>query len=143
MEQQHAESFQPETHPVEKRKPEEQKDNVILFPQKEKEQSYEKYKASGGILSPEEYRDVLERFADEREAPATSLSSAHANSMARAAGITLTPEAVSIYGKLRAEQPDTAKEEMSDQKLLAETLLIIGDKSSWTAFTEKYPHIFH
>jgi hypothetical protein len=151
---QFAESFPLESDSSGETKPVEKSDtNVFPFKPKEQakaeggnRQSYEKYKVSGGRLSPEEYRNVLARFADGKENPSASLSSAHANSMARAAGITLTSEAVSLYGKLRAEQPDPEKEhysEMSDQQLLAEALRISGDTRSLTAFMEKYPHIFH
>jgi hypothetical protein len=112
--------------------------------EKEIARGYDKYAASGGILSQEEYRRVMKRA--EAETTPNSMWSAHANSMARAAGITLSPETAAIYGILRDEKPDPEKKrysELSDQKLLAEALLIIGDESSRSVFIEKHPHIFN
>lgn len=112
--------------------------------EKEIGQGYDKYMALGGILSQKEYREVMKRAGD--ETISSSKWSAHANSMARAADIILSPETVTIYGILRDEKSDPKKKhysELSDQKLLAEALLIIGDESSWSVFTEKYPHIFN
>jgi len=61
--------------------------------------------------------------------------------MARTAGISLSPKAVGIYGILR-DPADESYSGLSDQKLLAEVLRFVGDGSSLTAFTEKFPNIF-
>lgn len=140
MEQQHAEVFQPETHPVEKRKPEERKDNVILFPQKEKEQGYEKYKASGGILSPEQYLDVLKRAAN--GTLSNSRWAEYARSMARGADIALSSKTEAIYGILREEQKEDYSGR-SDQELLSEALRFDGDARSLDMFIKKHTNIFH
>lgn len=151
--EQYAEDFQPKRYPDEKRKPKEQKGDgadVISIRRKEEEmagagRNYEQYLASGGILGQEAYQDVLERAANEGEVPAESKSPGHAIFMAREAGIALSPEAVSIYQILRDKKPDPEKEKfsgLSDQKLLAEVLRIVGDTRSRNAFEKKYPHIF-
>lgn len=139
-------------HPDEERRFEEKKDAVILpFPQKRKEnieakQEYGEYKALGGTLNQEQYRDVLSRVVDEKDVTSSALLSAHAKSMAHLAGLTLSPETVALYGILRHEKPDQVGEDyhgMSDQSLLAEAFRINGEKDSLTVFIEKYPHIFH
>lgn len=69
----------------------------------------------------------------------------HAYFMAKMAGITISDETVKKYETLRNEKPDPEKENhsgMSDHELLAEALRMSGDMSSFTTFTEKYPHIF-
>lgn len=151
---QHSEAFQPEPYPHEERPPEKKKEAVILpFLKKvpegtagEKAQDYEKYKTLSGALRQEQYQDVLKRAAEGTEAPTTSQSSTNVNFMAQRAGIALSPETVTIYGILRNEKPDGISEnyhEMSDQKLLAEALRMVGDTASLTTFIEKYPHIFN
>jgi len=107
---------------------------------------YEEYKNLGGILNPKEYEDVLMLAKEGKEAPSNSLSSGAANSMARAAGIALSPEIVIIYGILSDKRADLAKEreEMSDQELLAEALRIAGNKSSLDTFIKRFtPSVFH
>ncbi len=123
-----------------------QKAEEPLHDEYAKKYEYKEYRKLGGALSQEEYENVLKRSADGKYAPSSSLWQGHANFMAEATGITLTPEAVVIYGILRSENPDPIKEhfsEMSDQKLLAEALRIVGDKISLDIFIEKLPHIFN
>lgn len=152
MELQHIESPQSKPYRGEKIEPKEQKRAAILpFRRKtearaEEGQGYEEYKSSGGILSREQYQDVLTLAAHGGDAPSNSLSPGHANFMAEEAGISLSPETVSIYAMLRDRKPDPENEKfsgLSDQKLLAETLRIVGDTRSRNAFEKKYPHIFH
>jgi len=106
---------------------------------------YENYKASGGILSQAEYQSVLERAADSKNVPSVS-TEAQATHMAQASEIVLSPETVTIYGILRHDEkpsPDTKGHysALSDQKLLAEALRLVGDERPLTTFIEKYPHI--
>lgn len=131
-----------QTYPVEGIEPKreiEKREAVILpFPK-----TYEGYKnLLGGTLSQEEYEDVLKSAAEGRTFNLARTS--QANFMAETSGITLSPETVTVYGILRDERPDPAKEYsgMSDQKLLAEALRIVGDTDSLTTFIEKYPNIF-
>lgn len=149
---QHAEAFPQEAFPQEDFPPEPKKElekkGAVILPFRRKENirkgNYEEYKALSGTLSQEEYWDVLKRAAEERNI--FSKWSGHANSMARAAEITLSPETVALYGILRDEKPDPIKEhfsELSDQKLLAEALRIVGDTKSLEALIEKHPHIFN
>ena len=125
---------------------------ILPFKQKleskgeEKRQDYAGYKTLGGVLSQEEYQNVRSHAADKEYIPSGSLWRGHANFMASTAGITLSPETVTIYEILRSEKPDPAKEhysELGDQKLLAEALRIVGDKNSLDMFIEKLPHIFN
>ena len=131
------EDFQPKPYP--EKELEKKSAEILPF------RRYEEYKGLGGILDPKEYEDVLKLAREWKEAPSGSLSSGAANSMARAAGIALSPEIVIIYGILGDKRPDLAKErdEMSDQELLAEALRIAGNTLSLTKFIEKYPRIFN
>jgi hypothetical protein len=139
-----AEAFQPKDF-----QPEPEKKSAVILPFRRKESpeegNYEQYKALGGTLSQEEYQDVLKRAEEGRNI--YSRWSKDANSMARAAEITLSPETVTLYGILRDEKPDPAKEhysELNDQKLLAEALRIVGDESSLGMFIKKFtPTVFH
>lgn len=76
--------------------------------------------------------------------PTNPMWSKHAKFMAETAGITISPETIKIYGILRDEKPGPEKNHsgMSDQEIFAEALRMSGDMSSFTVFTEKYPHIF-
>jgi len=138
---QHAEAFPQEDFQPEPKKEPEKKSAVILpFRRKEnpEEGNYKQYKGLGGILNPKEYEDVLKLAKERKEVPSGSLSSGAANSMARVAGIALSPEIAIIYGILSDKRPDLAKEheEMNDQKLLAEALCIAGNESSLVTFKE-------
>lgn len=137
----------------EKNLPENEQSTVILaFPEQVKEESvveqennFEVYEALGGVLRKTEYQDVLSRAAHGEEIPASSLSLKLAHSMARVAGITLSPETTTLYVMLRNEKPDQGSEDyhrLSDQELLAEALRMSGDTSSLTTFIQKYPQIF-
>jgi hypothetical protein len=135
------EDFQPKPYPE---KELEKKSAVILpFLRKEniRKGNYAEYRALHGTLSPEEYQDVLRRAME------ASRWLENANSMARAAEITLSPETMTLYGILRDEKPDPAKKhysELSDQELLAEALRIVGNKPSLDTFIKRFtPTVFH
>lgn len=154
MEQLHAEAEAfPKPYRGEKIEPEEQKGDgadVISIHRRAEEMAgvgrkYEEYMASRGILNQEQYLDVLNLAAHGGDVSSESLSPGHAKFMAENAGISLSPEAVSIYQILRDKKPDSANQNfsgLSDQELLAEALHIVGDTDSRNAFEKKYPHIF-
>jgi len=138
---QHAEDF-PEValQPKPEEEPEKKSAEILPF------RRYEEYKDLGGMLSSEEYWDILKIAKDKKEVPSNSLSSGAANSMAQVAGIALSPEIAIIYGILSDKRPDLAKkrDEMSDQELLAEALRIAGNKSSLDTFIKRFtPSVFH
>ena len=136
---QHAEALPQEDFPLKpEEEPEKKSAEILPF------RRYEEYKNLGGILSPKEYEDVLKLAKEGKEAPSNSLSSEAATSMARVAGIALSPETITLYEILSEERSELAKEreEMSDQKLLAEALRIVGNKSSLDKFIEKNPVVF-
>lgn len=121
--------------------------DILPFRQKPEEnnkeeigQSYEAYKSLGGRLSPEEYRDVLRRAADKKEALAASRWSASAHSMAEAGGITLLPETVVLYGILRNPEKEQYSV-LGDQKLLAEALRLAGDGGALKIFINNFEKI--
>ncbi|GEM_PF-2510364 len=114
----------------------------------ERARGYKEYKALGGILDEMEYQDILGRIDSVRNTPLNSSTPLQAKSMASAAGITLSPETIALYGVLRHyEEPNPdAKEHYStlnDQKVLAEALRLVGDKDSLATFIETHPHIFN
>src|SRR3989344_3304690 len=108
---------------------------------------YDEYKALGGtILSQAEYQSVRERAAQKGNIPSDSTRS-QTDLMTEDAGITLSPETVTVYGILRGDRkptPDTKGHysEQGDQQLLAEALRITGDKISLTIFVENHRNIF-
>lgn len=126
---------------------------IFYFPRKaevgtpeETERTYEAYRTSGGILNQEQYKEVLMRVAEGAEDTRSHHIADQASSMAKASGITLSPEIVAIYGVLRHGNPGEKREdyrELSDQHLLAEALRIVGDTSSLNVFVGIHPHIFH
>jgi hypothetical protein len=135
--------YQPEE---ERPEPKKKKGAIILPFEKKSEnkeekidQGYKAYEALGGALSQKEYQEVMRRAATETSAG--SKWSSYAHSYARTAGISLSSEAVGIYGILRDTQ-DKSYSGLSDQKLLAEALRFAGDGSSLTAFIKKFPNIF-
>ena len=127
--------------------------SILDFPRKEERaggerwQSYEEYKAlPGGVLTQEQYQNVLRSVAKWKGIPANSLSAEHANFMAQIAWIPLSPETITVYEILSHGNPGQENEYrggMSDQKLLAEALRIIGDTHSLTEFIEKNVAAFH
>ena len=113
----------------------------------ENEHEYKEYKALGGILDEMEYRNVLGRIDSSRNVPPNSPTSLQAKVMANVAGITLSPETVVLYGILRNDvkpSPDTKNHysTLTDQKLFAEALRMVGDKDSLATFIEKNARIF-
>ena len=104
---------------------------------------YGAYKASEGTLSLEAYHNILSRAA---EAPAKSKRSEYVQAMAKAAGITASPEVVAIYDVLRDEKVYPEKNPyagQSDQKLLAEALRIAGDTSALDTLIANRQNIFN
>ena len=134
--------FNEESEPIKKKGA-----DIIPFRQKPRDNSekeigndYDKYMASGGILSQKEYQYIL-KLADE----GTHAGSRSSYTMPRPEGIIISPEAETIYGILNNERSNLvkAREEMGDKYLLGEAFLIVGDKSSRDALVKKYPHIFN
>ena len=139
MKQGRAEAFK-EPHRDDETEPE---SAVILhFPK-----TYEAYERFGGALRQEEYNEVLERVAVGKAVLSNSMSPAHARFMAQTAGITtLSPETIDIYDVLCHEDPYKETKNyhgLDDRELLAEALLMVGDKPSRDTLldTKNYPHI--
>jgi hypothetical protein len=105
------------------------------------ELKYERYASSGGTANKKEYEHVMNRKLSEN-----ITWPLHAKFMATLAEIApLSDDILERYGVLCDERADPAIEHyshLSDQKLLAEALLMSGDMKSFFAFIGKYPHIF-
>ncbi len=116
----------------------------------EKEKNcYERYKKLGGIINEKDYESALTRAKN-----ATILDIALIKELefiARIAGIELrnTKDAIDqrtiLYGILRTDaKPEGIKYhhcQMSDQRLLAEALRMLGDVDSLNKLINTYPHI--
>ena len=104
--------------------------------EKPKENSpYRQYQENGGIINEEEYEGALTRARNTATAPRHALQ--EAENMARFAGIELhnTKDAIDqriiLYGILQTDRkPEGVKHhhsQMSDQRLFAEALRMLGD----------------
>ncbi len=100
---------------------------------------YEQYQELGGIINREDYENALARARDAATAPEKMLVG-QAELMAEFAGIELhnTKDAIdqriTLYETLRADsKPEEIKyhhSQMSDQRLFAEVLRMLGDTDS-------------
>ena len=111
---------------------------------------YEQYKELGGIINREDYENALARARDAATAPEKMLVG-QAELMAEFAGIELhnTKDAIdqriTLYETLRADsKPEEIKyhhSQMSDQRLFAEVLRMLGDTDSLEKLIQAYPNI--
>lgn len=112
------------------------------------ENNYERYKSLGGIINENDYRSALDRAGE-----ATALTRQHiaqAEVMAKVAGITLhstkgfLDPKVALYGVLRSDRNPREKyhhSQMSDQRLFAEALRMLGDDDSLRKLIATHPNI--
>ncbi len=110
---------------------------------------YERYKKLGGIINEKDYVSALARAKNTATLKTTLIK--QAEFIARVAGIELrnSKDAIDqrtiLYGILRT---DTAPKEvkyhhsqMSDQRLFAEVLRMLGDVDSLNKLINAHPHI--
>ena len=112
--------------------------------------SYEQYKSLGGIINEKDYANALTRAKNVKAVDSHAL--AQAQVMANVAGIALEdPEEdidprVALYAVLRGDTNiDREKHhhsQMSDQRLFAEMLRMLGDTTALKKFLAAHPHIF-
>jgi hypothetical protein len=116
---------------------------------KDIKEAYQQYRKLGGIINENDYRIILIRALGVPRSSETSVL--QVENIAEKAGIALhdaggaTDPRTILYGILR---PDTKPADvqyhhaqMSDQRLFAEVLRILGDDDSLKKLIEKYPNI--
>lgn len=110
--------------------------------------SYQEYQGLGGIINEKDYQNALARAKntttlDDRLVKQSEL-------IARVAGIELCNEKgiidqrTTLYGVLRSDKPKGVKYhhcQMSDQRLFAEVLRMLGDVDSLNKLVNTYPNI--
>ncbi len=131
--------------------------NVIeMFPNskknnEEQSHSYDEYKNLSGIINEQDYNSVLARLKNTTTIDETR--KAQAKGIARFAGIELLDETkgvadpkIILYGILRSDVRFEGvlrhHDEMSDQRLFAEALRMLGDAESLKKMIEAYPNIY-
>ncbi len=109
---------------------------------------YQQYQELGGIINKEDYQSALARAKN-----TTTLDDRLINQselIARVAGIELynakdsIDQRTMLYGILRTDKPEGAKYhhcQMSDQRLFAEALRMLGDVDSLNKLINTHPHI--
>ena len=107
--------------------------------------SYGEYVKLGGIINEKDYLSALSRAKNAKEVnPSIRVQ---AESMGRASGITLTDRELALYAILREDTNPDPKEkyhhsQMSDQRLFAEALRMLGDTESLRKLISRHPNIF-
>lgn len=112
--------------------------------------NFEKYKEQKGTIDKEDYLNILARARDVVRAGSAPMS--QALSIAKYAGITLQnvsigSDVVTLYCLMRMDKKPKEKDggfhytQMSDQRLFAEVLQILGDTDSFSKLTGAYPNI--
>lgn len=114
------------------------------------ENSYQHYTEIGGIINEKDYQSVLTR--SKHTTTLDKYSIAQAENIARISGIvlhnskdSLDPRVI-VYGILRSdtkskEEAEYHHSDMSDQRLFAEALRMLGDADSLKKLIEAHPNI--
>lgn len=111
---------------------------------------YERYKKLGGIINEKDYDSALARAKNPAAVKMSLIK--QSEFIAQVAGIELrnekdTPDQRTVlYGILRAdakskEEAEYHHSDMSDQRLFAETLRMLGDADSLNKLINAYPNI--
>lgn len=112
------------------------------------ENTYERYKSLGGIINEKDYQSALDRAKHTTTFDLTLIT--QTETVARAGGIllhnaenSLDPRTI-LYGILRRDTNPEAKyhhSSMSDQRLFAEVLRMLGDTDSLQKLIQAHSHI--
>lgn len=110
--------------------------------------SYQKYQGLGGIINEGDYRSALARAKDTIKLDDRLVSQSEL--IARVAKIELNntkdslDQRTILYGVLRSDKPEGVKYhhcQMSDQRLFAEALRMLGDVDSLNKLVSAYSNI--
>ena len=110
--------------------------------------SYKQYQELGGIINKKDYRSALTRAKNTTTLDIRLIKQSEL--IARVARIELNNTKDSIdqrtilYGALRSDKPEGVKYhhcQMSDQRLFAEALRMLGDVDSLNKLIDTHPHI--
>ena len=120
-----------------------------IHPNKKEEESYHRYRKLGGIINEQDYKSALARA--ESATTFDKTLKAQAEGIARFAKIELhniggvIDPRIKLYAILREDvRPEGVErhhDEMSDQRLFAEALRMLGDVESLEKMIEIYPNI--
>ena len=107
----------------------------------EGEVSFTNYQTMGGIMSEEEYGQILARW--EKGVALHPDRVTQAKTIARVAKIELSGKTIALYHLLRDEtKPEASYTAESDQKLLADALRLDGKKYELGELKKWHPNIF-
>ena len=114
-------------------------------PSAAKENSFKEYALQGGIINEKDYKNALLRAKNIKNINQSTM--AQAENMAKVAGIALTDRELALYAVLREDANPDPKEryhhsQMSDQRLFAEMLRMLGDIESLQKLISRHPNIF-
>lgn len=112
-------------------------------------ESYQNYKELGGIINEGDYQSALARAKDTTELDIRLVNQSEL--IAKVAKIELNnmkgslDQRTILYGVLRSDKPQGVKYhhcQMSDQRLFAEVLRMLGDVDSLDKLINAHPNIF-
>lgn len=130
--------------------------NIDMRDSEREKDPYEQYRELGGIINKDDYENALARardavIASEKTPLQETELMAEAENMAKFAGIELqdakdaNDPRVKLYAILRVDsKPKKVKyhhSQMSDQRLFAEVLRMLGDTDSLKKLISAYPNI--
>jgi len=120
-----------------------------MYPNKKEEESYHQYRNLGGIINEQDYKSALTRA--ESVTTFDKTRKAQVEGIARFAKIELhniegaIDPRIKLYetlrGDIRPEGVERYHGEMSDQRLFAEALRMLGDTKSLDKMIKAYPNI--
>lgn len=112
------------------------------------ENKYALYQEMGGIINEKDYQKAFDTFKEVKSHDQNL--TVQTETIARAAGITLhntrdsLDSRTALYGVLRQDvnpDPEYHHSQMSDQRLFAEALRMLGDEESLQKLIKSHPHI--
>jgi hypothetical protein len=131
--------------------------DFVYAPVSDLDNGYDSYRKIGGLLSKARYEEFVIIGSAFQKDRISSQGINQASNMARFANIELTPQEIFVYGYLRnikggrektgipsqdaSSQPDVCS--LTDQRLLAEILLMEGKLDVYQRFTKAYQNIFN
>ncbi|MDP1689022.1 MAG: hypothetical protein Q8L47_02740 [bacterium] len=115
----------------------------------ENDKLYQEYLKLGGIINKEDWKSALTRTENKKDRDQNRISQIEA--IARFAGIDLVDtedeldKRIVLYELLRSDvQPEKVQyhhQQMTNQRIFAEVLKMVGDTDSLNKFVKRYPHI--
>lgn len=112
------------------------------------EENYQNYKELGGIINEGAYKSALSRAKDTTTLETTLIKQSELTARVAKIELNNTKDSLDqrtiLYGVLRSDRPEGAPYhhgQMSDQRLFAEVLRMLGDVDSLNKLVNTHPHI--